>query len=124
MSEVIENQAVEEVVKEEKPKAKKTKGIYVIRNPHTGFEHYGVSSQVEIVLRDYFRQLDNGKHSNKKLQAEFDESQGALEHEVVKEFPADTSMKVLHAEKRLFLGKATKKDKELLGIEVEEDQKE
>lgn len=120
MSEVIENQEVQE----EKPKAKKTKGLFVIRNPRTGFEHYGVSSQVEIVLRDYFRQLDNGKHSNKKLQAEYDESQGALEHEIIKEFPADTPMKVLYAEKRLFLGKATKKDKELLGIDAEEDPKE
>ena len=105
MSEVLENKVVEqeEVAKEEKPKDKKTKGLFVIRNPRTGFEHYGVSSQVEIVLRDYFKQLNNGKHSNKKLQAEFDESQGALETEIIKEFPAETSMKELYQAKRDFL---------------------
>ena len=106
MSEVqVENQELvtEEAVKEEKPKAKKTKGIFRIFNRSTGFEHYGVSSQVEVCFRDYHQQLNNGKHSNKKLQEEFDASEGAIEMEVVKEFPAETTLKELHAAKREYL---------------------
>ena len=105
MSEVNENVEVaeQEVPKEEKPKVNKTKGIFRITNPSTGFEHYGVSSQVETCFRDYHQQLNKGKHSNKELQAEFDESKGAIEMEIIKQFPAETSLKDLRAEKKAYL---------------------
>jgi len=120
MTEVNENVEVaeQEEAVEEKPKAKKTKGIFRIFNEQSGFEHYGVSSQVEVCFRDYHKQLNNGRHSNKKLQAEFDESHGAIEMEIIEEFPIETSLKDLHAAKKAYLDNIN-------GVEVaEEDQSE
>lgn len=115
MSEVKE----QELVKEEKPKVKKTKGVFLISNPTSGFEHYGVSSQVETCLRDYHSLLNKGKHSNKKLQAEFDESEGAIEMDIVKEFPAETSLKDLHAAKKKYLDEINGVEQEVGGVTKE-----
>jgi len=79
---------------------KRTKGVFKIVSKATGREFFGVSTQIEVVYRDCMKWCEQGTHTNKELQKEYDEY-GADNFELVilKELP-DADRKALYQAKK------------------------
>ena len=79
---------------------KKTKGVFKIVSKATGKEFFGASTQIEVVYRDYMKWCEQGKHTNKELQKEYDEyGRDNLELVILEELP-EADRKALYEAKR------------------------
>ncbi|MDI6840458.1 MAG: hypothetical protein QMD71_06405 [bacterium] len=80
----------------------KTKGVFKIVSKESGKEFFGASSQIEVCFRDYIKWLNNGKHTNKELQSEFDKyGKDNLELVILEELP-DADRKTLNQVKKSY----------------------
>ena len=81
---------------------KKTRGVFKIVSKATGKEFFGASTQVEVLFRDYIKWCEQGKHTNKELQKEYDEYGGDnLELVLLEELP-EADRKALYEAKSFY----------------------
>ena len=62
-----------------------SRGIYAIKNNQTGYIYIGSSLVIESRIRDHFDMLNNGRHSNYKLQRAYNKYKKHFSWYIIKE---------------------------------------
>jgi hypothetical protein len=67
-----------------------TSGVFMIFDPNGTYKYIGVSTRIEVCVKDYFKWLTDGKHGNAEMQTAFEKAGKKFEYKILKECPKDS----------------------------------